>query len=613
MSQLEELKKIIVGDNAEDVAKLKQRIENINTRTRDVAEVLPTAIEKRIEQDEKLAKALQQPISKSIKSSIQREPKEYADILYPIMSPAIRMSITSAIRSMLATINQTVESATSIRGWRWRMESMKTGVPYAEIALRHALLYRVEQVFLIDKESGLLISSVVNEDVVEKDSDAVSAMFTAIQSFVQDSFSGNQEDQLTDMAVGEHRVWVVHGPTAMLACVIRGMAPASLRTQLIEILENIHVDYSQALSEFNGDSSEFIGIDNYLEPCLSIKLKDYAGEKKRPPLASILGAFILLGLFAYWLFSSMQQRSQLEYVSQTLSKTPGVLATDVFWEKGKLQVFGLRDPIAELPISRFEQLGISENKIDFQLKPYRSLESEIVIARYLAQHSVPASVNLSLVDQVLSFSGTADLNWLDNLPLQTNDVIQQFNLSELSPTEKSVVSHVKQNIDLPDGVKLITRGKTIVVSGNADANWVSKLNELFSGNIWVNSIRLADSTTMYQMIDEIAKQAFVFIDKTDMQPQSTVSLKGTAEKVKNVMAIANNLGLLLKIDVVGFTDDVGTEDYNQQLRIDRAQAVAQKLIDYGIPKSLIEAQINPQLQAETKERSARIYITATGS
>jgi len=56
MSQIEELRQIIVGDDADTLRDLKERIENIEKRTKDVAEVLPGAINERIRKDSKLLK-----------------------------------------------------------------------------------------------------------------------------------------------------------------------------------------------------------------------------------------------------------------------------------------------------------------------------------------------------------------------------------------------------------------------------------------------------------------------------------------------------------------------------------------------------------------------------
>jgi len=41
MSQLNELKSLLVGDQAKEIAELKERVELEENRTRDVSEVLP--------------------------------------------------------------------------------------------------------------------------------------------------------------------------------------------------------------------------------------------------------------------------------------------------------------------------------------------------------------------------------------------------------------------------------------------------------------------------------------------------------------------------------------------------------------------------------------------
>ena len=53
MSQIEELRRILVGDNAEHLSELKDRVENIETRTKDVAEVLAPAIDIGINEGDK--------------------------------------------------------------------------------------------------------------------------------------------------------------------------------------------------------------------------------------------------------------------------------------------------------------------------------------------------------------------------------------------------------------------------------------------------------------------------------------------------------------------------------------------------------------------------------
>jgi OOP family OmpA-OmpF porin len=72
----------------------------------------------------------------------------------------------------------------------------------------------VEQVFLIHAESGLLLNHVTAADLDTPNADLISAMLTAIQDFVHDSFRPNEGPTLRTFTVGEHRVHLEAGSTA---------------------------------------------------------------------------------------------------------------------------------------------------------------------------------------------------------------------------------------------------------------------------------------------------------------------------------------------------------------------------------------------------------------
>lgn len=65
IDQIEELRHLIVGDDSEQLAELKLRVENIDSRTRDVAQVLPPAIQQGLKNDGRLIKSLSEPVSES--------------------------------------------------------------------------------------------------------------------------------------------------------------------------------------------------------------------------------------------------------------------------------------------------------------------------------------------------------------------------------------------------------------------------------------------------------------------------------------------------------------------------------------------------------------------
>ena len=81
----------------------------------------------------------------------------------------------------------------SKQGLKWRFEALRTRKPFAEVILLHTLVYQVEQIFLIHKDTGLTLQHVVSKAELANDPDLVSGMLTAIKDFVQDSFGAQRE------------------------------------------------------------------------------------------------------------------------------------------------------------------------------------------------------------------------------------------------------------------------------------------------------------------------------------------------------------------------------------------------------------------------------------
>ena len=85
------------------------------------------------------------------------------------MGPAIRKAIAEALRGLVQSLNQALEHSLSWRGIKWRIEALRTGRTFAEVVLSKTLVYRVEQVFLIHRESGLLLVQAVAPEVEAQD------------------------------------------------------------------------------------------------------------------------------------------------------------------------------------------------------------------------------------------------------------------------------------------------------------------------------------------------------------------------------------------------------------------------------------------------------------
>ena len=139
------------------------------------------------------------------------------------------VSLAASLSSMLESMNQTLEHSVSWRALQWRLTALRTGKSFAEIVLLNTLVYRVEQVFLIERDSGLLLQHVKSNAVTAKYADMVSGMLTAIRDFARDSFRVSEDEGLDRFQVGDLSVLVEQGPHAILAAVVRGTPPPELR------------------------------------------------------------------------------------------------------------------------------------------------------------------------------------------------------------------------------------------------------------------------------------------------------------------------------------------------------------------------------------------------
>lgn len=496
MSQIEELRRIIVGANSERLNELKSRIENIEQRTADVAEVLSPAITQNMDSgNDALLDSLQQPVSATLKRAIRAEPKEYAEILYPVMAPSIRRAISQAISSMMVTINKVIESATTTEGLKLRIQSIRTGVPYGELALRSTLLYRVEHVYLIDRETGLLIKQVDAPSASSLDSDAVSAMFSAIQSFVQDSFSTGRESLLSDVKVGEHTLWVVHGRRAMLVCVILGEAPETLKRQLEDTLDHIRSHYANPIADFEGDNRGFDGVDAYMKPLLHMQLKEAASgaDKSRPNLIAAGLGLVMLIVLAYLLFQWGSSRAELSTVRHILSKTPGVAVTQVALSNDRIMVSGLKDPDARIPYTTLESYGIDKDQLALNMTPFRSLETEMELLRFRNELDLPSGVDLRVGDHIVELHGEAPFDWL----LRKNERLRQLaadrrlSTVDLSASFESVRTFLGRRFSNDELSRLKfakeqTANQTVVKLGGAmPETRLALLNAMLASNVWV--------------------------------------------------------------------------------------------------------------------------------
>lgn len=438
-SEMDTLRRLLMGDDYEKLLKHKITLENPELLAKHISPVVTEALKLRSNQDSSLQKTLNPIVTEALMESVSSDPKPIADALYPIMGPAIRKSINATMSQMMSNFNELLEQSVSPKSWQWRFDAWRTGRSYSEVVLMNNLVFQVEQVFLIHQETGLLLQHVLAETAISKDPDMVSGMLTAIQDFTQDSFSVEENSGLNTLKLGDLTVLIEQGPSATLAVVIRGTVPQRMERILSETLESIHHQEFRRLQQYDGNPEQFEHLQPILANCLRTKRKKTTSDPestksiKLSPTWFVL-PLLILGL-AYMSYHWVQEERDWNKVQNILDSQPGVIITQATHSDGTYQLSGLLDPLAQNPKNVIHNDIIKRLPLELDFKPYLSLEPEIVLKRVKSALLVPATVNLSLTDEVLYATGQAKPEWIKQFRLRASLLpgINMINLNQLKP------------------------------------------------------------------------------------------------------------------------------------------------------------------------------------
>ena len=324
--ELEEVRGLLLGGVREQLHSLRKELENRERIASDVASVLPQAARLCNERGDEFLQALQPVVGESLRETIKKRPQIFIESLHPIIGPLLRRSIAESLRGLMQSLNQRMDHIFSLQGMKWRIEAWRTGRSFAEVVLLKSLIYRVEQVFLIHRETGLLLQHAAADGSAGENSDMVAGMLSAIQDFSRDSFHSGADATLEEFRVGEMEVWIAPGQNAYVAAVIRGNATRELRTVLDEFIENVHILKRGALEDFKGDASAFESLRPDLQSCLRSQFQERTGAKKS--MAKAWGAVaVVMATVLLATFFAIRNARRWELFLFRMGSEPGIAVT----------------------------------------------------------------------------------------------------------------------------------------------------------------------------------------------------------------------------------------------------------------------------------------------
>lgn len=429
-TDLTQLRRLLLGREYDQLTSMRNDIQRMLTledalrdpaeQTNRVSRVLSEALLQRENQDKGVSKALRPALSDAIKAAVRKDPRPVVEAVSPVIGPAIRRSVNEAVAGMLELLDKLLEHNFSWQALQWRLESWRTGRRYSEVVLLRTLVYRVDQVLLIHRETGLLLNHVESSQAGARDPDLVGGMLTAIRDFVSDSFSATEESPVQTMQVGDYKVIVEQSNLAIIAAIARGNPPSELARTIRETSETIDILFRDKLESFEGDSAPFSDTHPMLEDCLTSQQRTATG--RRSWLAPTIIGLVLLSALGYWGFRSYQAHLLSTSALNALRAEPGIALIDAAQDGDVYRVHGLRDPLAREPEAVIGPEALSAFPWEWNWRPYFSAEPELLSSRARQLLQPPATVNLSLDGSVLTLSGEASQQWIDTMRIAVRGV-----------------------------------------------------------------------------------------------------------------------------------------------------------------------------------------------
>ncbi len=285
------------------LAELTAEIEALRAELRSpeavqqrIAPVLDEAVSDQIRQNrDTFAEVIAPLIGPAIRAQIRHAKEDIINALYPVIGQTIGKAVSEAVRELARNIDARLRRGLDVRTRLRQVWARLRGVSETEFLLREALPFQVQRVFLIHRQTGLLLTHLARDAAQDVDSDVIGGMLTAIRDFVRDAF-GRGSGELEEIQHGDTRILLEAGPLAYLAVALEGVEPPGYGQRMRQVVNQINTDLEPALRDFDGDMSRLPDLHPWLEPLFQTA----AAEAAAPPLsrgqklAFSLGALLTL-------------------------------------------------------------------------------------------------------------------------------------------------------------------------------------------------------------------------------------------------------------------------------------------------------------------------------
>jgi hypothetical protein len=249
------LKELLLQEDrvfANQILQKLDQLEQILYTQKNLSEKVDPIIDEKINAFvEKMPQQLGPVITATLREEIQNSQDQVVEVLFPIIGKMIKKYVQAEMKMLSDAINNQLQESFSMKKWKRKFIALFTGVSENDIILSELDQPQIQQVFVIEKGSGIILSSFSKTQTI--DEDMVAGMLTAIKSFVEDAFQGGGQN-LEHIEYELYKIHLQNFSSYYIAAVVSG----SFNNQFKSILEDKLIDFASKHIKSNTSNKDHI-------------------------------------------------------------------------------------------------------------------------------------------------------------------------------------------------------------------------------------------------------------------------------------------------------------------------------------------------------------------
>lgn len=541
--QLEQLRTLILGEDHQLITRaLKHQAREI------VSDVLTEALHDREKKDGSVNKVIMPLVENAVEHSVTHRSDRLISSLYPLMGSLVRKSVAAFLTDFMEKTNQLLEHSLTVKGLKWRFAAWRSGVSFSQYIASQTFVYRVEHVFLIHHETGLLLNSVSLNNHDNSNADVISSMLSAINDFIGDSFIESPEgmkQQLQKVTTDNFNLLLKPGPNAILVAAVTGNPPQSISDQLQITIEALHTIYAKELNQFDGDNSPFENADSLLRDCLLAEEKNTESKHKKIPWFALLAITLILTFVASRV-SHWHTLEQLKLQLSELDQQPGIIVEQInVIDTDNIEINLLRDPDAITVQSWLNSKKLSFTQLTLNERFYLSLDQQLIERK---------------TDKIIAQFPNVKTDWNNNVLTLSGTI---------TPTGFELMNTQLVNVGIVHQKNLILSKLNIELKNETNTEQLNQ--QVF------NSL-MGEISTIQLDFD---------ISSATISSAMQLRLNKLYQQFNYLILLADKLNLSVGLVIMGSSDNSGNIENNNKLSIQRAENTAKALNSLGLSQEKI--------------------------